>query len=445
MSSGTFKPGETKVRPGQYFNIIAQQQLIGLSLKGTVIMPLMDWDYSSKEFISITIDDVSGSYPNIGYNITDKKMILIREILKNAIKVIVYNPCGGTKASLTSGALTVTAKKAGERGNKLKLAIKDSASIGKTVELYMCNSTTDIELVYSQDNITKIEDLNKNNWVDFSGTGLLLNDAGTNLTGGTTTTASNQDIQDFLDDCETQEFNVLYFPNTDATNIGNFDNKIKYFIEKVGKQVQGVRPWVNVNADYEYISQIENGVILQDGTKLNATQAAAGFAGMSAVSQPYESLTFIKYPQAIDTNPRLKHSQVIESLNGGRIAFTLDNNNVVVEQDINSLTTITKDKNNSFKKNRVIRTIMEIKKLSQVYLRPNLFDNNETGIANVNDTIASKILLELQGLGALKEVDTKKDIIVDYGKTKGDEYHAQVDIKPVDSIEKFYITLNSRI
>lgn len=445
MAGGTFTAGERKIRPGMYARFISeQQQLLGLSPKGTVIMPLLNWDYGpSKEFFEVNVDDIDGAYSKIGYHITDDNNQALREIFKSALKVILYNPAAGTKASITSGSLTTTAKYPGTLGNKLKLVIKDSLTTNKLVQLYMCPTSTEEELLYQQDDVTNVEDLIENEWVNFTGTGTLSDDAGTNLSGGATTNATESDVQDFLDDAETQEFNIMFFPSTNATQIGYFDNKIKYFIKNVGKQIQGVRPWANTNADYEYISQVENGVKLQDGTSLTVTQAAAWFAGASAASQPYESLTYVNYPQAIEPSPRLKHSEVIESLKGGRIVFTFQNGNTVVEQDINSLTTITKDLDESYKKNRVIRTQMEVQKLAQVVLQPNKYNNNADGVASVIEAINTQILLTLQALNALKNVDTDADVIVDMSKTKGDEFYADVHIQPVDSIEKFYVTVKT--
>lgn len=444
MASGVFAPGERKIRPGMYMRFVAeQQQLLGLSPKGTVLMMLPDWDYSSQEFITINADDTDGQFARLGYHFTDPKMLMIREIFKSALKVIAYNPASGVKAKVTSGTLTVTAKSAGIRGNKLKVVIKDSLTTNKLFQLYLCPNANTEELVYQQDNVTNVADLIANDWVTFTGTGTLANDAGTFLAGGTTTAATAQNVQDFLDSAETQDFNVLFFPSTDATQVGYFDNKIKYFIQNVGKQVAGVRPYGTVAADYQYITQVANGVILQDGTELTATQAAAWVAGASAAAQPYQSLTYVAYPQAVDAVPRLKHSEVIDALKAGKFIFTLQNGKIVAEQDINSLTTITKDLNSTFKKNRVMRTYMEVQKLAQVLLEPNKYDNNPDGIAQVVDAINSQILLNLQTLGALKNVDTATDVVVDYGKTIGDEFYADIHIQPVDSIEKFYITVKT--
>lgn len=439
MAGGIFMPGEKKVRPGMYMRFISEQQrATGLSPKGTVIMPL-DLDYGiSKEFIEITIDDMDGQFAKLGYHITDSKMLEIREIFKSAIKVIVYNPNSGEKATVTSEPLTVTAKYPGERGNKFKVVVKDSLVSDKTVQIFL-----DEEKVFEADSVINIQDLPENEWVDFTGTGALVDNAGTNLAGGTTTKAETQDIQDFLDDAEIQEFNTMYFPIEDSAQIALFDNKIKYFIEIVGKYVFGVRPKANTIADYQFITTVSNGVVLSDGTKLTATQASAWVAGKSAAAQPYEALTYANYPQAIDVNPRLKHNEIIEALKNGEFIFTFQDGKVVVEQDINSLTTITKDLDESYRKNRVMRVYAEVEKLSAKILEPNKYDNNADGIASVVKDINIQILLNLQKLNALKNVDTDTDIIVDMNKTKGDEFYADIHIQPVDSIEKFYITVKT--
>jgi len=439
MAGGTFSPGERKIRPGYYSRFVSeQQQLLGLSPKGVVIMPILESDFFVFDgFIQITIDDIDDKFSKLGYHVTDPKAIKIREILKNAIKVIVYNPQTGTKASAKLGEVTFEAKYAGTRGNSLKVVIKASKT-SKMFQVYLQD-----ELVFEQDGITEYKDIRENDWITVDGEGTVEVAAGIDLEGGTTVTATTSQIAEFLDDAETQEFNVMYLPSEEPQIISLFDEKIRYFVDSVGKYVFGVRPLSTVKADYQFMSSIRNGVILNDGTVLDATTAAAGYAGMSAACQPYESLTYVKYQGAKDVHGKLKHNEIVEALKGGEIVFTFQDGNVVIEQDINSLTTITKNLDESYKKNRVMRTYTEVQNLCTRVLRPNKYDNNDDGIAQVVDAINSQVLLNLQTLNALKNVDTATDVIVDFNKTKGDEFHADVHIQPVDSIEKFYITFKT--
>lgn len=442
MVTGTFIKGENKVRPGTYFNFESMSEPKGnISDRGIVLMPLVNNYGPNNTFMSIDARDSEAVFDKLGYHLTDSKLLLVKEAMKRAKTVIVYNINNAvSKASIVIGEkLTITAKYAGTRGNDLKVVVKDSV-LGKDLLIYLGN-----ELVYKAEKAVNISDLKECKWVDFTGTGSLdeLTDivAGVNLAGGKDVAITNADVVNMLNHSETWMFNTLCFPFDKSDLIGAFDSKIKYFRETLGKKVVGVRPLAVVPSDYEGIITVRNGVVLPD-MKLDSLQACAWVAGASASSNVNESLTYSKYEGAIDANPRLMHTEIVDGLQKGEFIFTVDNNCVRVEQDINSLTTFDAKKDKSYSKNRVIRVLDEIANMCASVLVPNKYDASEDGYRLAKIALL-KVLKKLESIKAIKNVNEDTDVIVEREISSGDELHVTIAVCPIDSIEKYYITVKT--
>ena len=99
MAGGTFDNLAGKVRPGTYINFEStRHDLIGISQRGIVLIPLIAHDYGpAKEFITLTGDAPDVAMAKLGYSVYDDNpnMLLIREAFKNSSTVIVYIPNQG--------------------------------------------------------------------------------------------------------------------------------------------------------------------------------------------------------------------------------------------------------------------------------------------------------------------------------------------------------------
>lgn len=127
----------------------------------------------------------------------------------------------------------------------------------------------------------------------------------------------------------------------------------------------------------------------------------------------------------------------------GKYIFKVDSaQNVTTLYDINSLTTVGENKNNSFKKNRTIRTLDGINNDTV-----NIFESNYIG--NINNNTDGRSLLRsayieyfnlIQNLNAIQNF-TAEDVEVLEGKDK-EAVVINCNIQTVDSVEKMYITIN---
>lgn len=435
MAGGTYTVGEEKIRPGTYINVgNSSSQGSTASTKGVVVMPLLNHTWGPVgEFFPIFSSDQDGQYSKLGYKMIDDKSLLLRETFKNAKTIILYKPNGGNNANVTVGNLTVEAKYPGTLGNSLKVVISDSVISGKVITIYKGT-----EKVYTVDGAVNVTDLTNSDWVNFTGIGALSNTSGANLVGGTDTAMVNSDVTTFLDNVETQKFNVLLFPLSDVTLLNAFKAKLKYFNYDIGKHVRGVCS--GYASDLEFITNVTVGVKLNDGTILSAIQAAAWVAGASAAATEYQDLTYIVYDGAIDTVPRLKDAEIKTGLKNGEFLFTFDGTNVIVEDDINSLITFTTDKSKDYSSNRFIRAIQEFQMRSQQLLVPNKYDTDDDG-QNLAKQDLIDILENMEDEKALKNVDAEKDVIIT--KVEGESIYIQVALQPNRSAKKYYIDVKT--
>lgn len=436
MAGGTFTPGSDKVRAGLYMNFKAKA-LAGISVKerGTIVLPLLLGWGNPRKFVSITKE--SDTYDYLGYDFNSVEMLSVREALKGSREILVYRLSDGVKATVTVAPLTATAKYSGTRGNDISVVITTDVlqPTKKLVRTIVNGKVVDEQLAIN------VVDLKPNDWVVWSGTGPLANSAGSSLVTGATAAVINSDYTDFLSASETQIFNAIAFPVTDPTLKTSFVTFIQRLRDEEGKKVQGVV--ANHPGDYEGIINVTNGVILNSGQALDAVGAVPYVAGITAGASYVQSNTYRNYEGAVDANPRLKHSEIISKLGVGEFVFFFDGKSVKVEQDINSLFSYTQDKNKRFSKNRTIRVLDAINNdllstFSESYVGK--IDNDEDGQFILKSGV-NMYFQTLEDAGAIKNFDPETDFIIDAEKSIGEVVIATVGAQPVDSMEKFYFTV----
>lgn len=445
MAGGTFDPLVGKVRPGTYINFQStRQDVIPISERGVVLLPLVRHNYGpAEEFFSITMEDPDAAFYKLGYSIYDdspnNQMLLIREAFKRARKVILYIPKAGTKAGATFNGITATARYGGTRGNDLKFVIIENPVGGYDVEVYLSS-----EITSKYEGITSVEELIAKNdgFIEFSGSGTLSATAGVNLTGGTDAEVTNSDISRFLDAAESEKWNTMAFPIEEATLKTALKSKITYMRESVGKYVKAVAP--NFRADYDGIINVTNSVVLNGETNLTVSEATAWVAGADAGASYVQSNTYAKYDGATAIIGVKNHEAAVAALKNGEYFFSYsEEGDVIVEQDINSFTSFTLKKDKTYAKNRVSRVFASFAESIQLNFPPNKYNNDENGW-NVMEGIGRSILKQFQKVGAIKNVDTDADFLVDRTASSGDETFFNVGLEPVDSAEKLYFTISTR-
>lgn len=447
MAGGKFDKLAGKVRPGTYMNFEGtRSDTVGTSERGTVIIPLLKPSYGpAGSYIELTNAGPDAAYAKLGYSVYDsdpnRQMLLIREAFKNASKVLVYIPKEGTKAVAKHELepnLTATAKHGGTRGNALTVTVAANPVGGFDVTVSLAGNT-----VAYYEGLSTVDDLIAQDceYVTFTGSGELAAIAAMNLTGGTDATAQNDDLTTFMDTWEKVKFNTVAMPVTDSSMKAAIKTKIKYLRESMGRGVQAVVP--DFPADYEGIISIKNGYAIDDD-KLSAAEATAWVAGASAGASYVESLTYDAVDGATDLVDALTHEEYVDAINKGHLAFSIsEENKVIVEYDINSLTSFKQPKDETYRKNRVVRVMDTFQESIQLNFPPNKYANDSDGW-DIMEGVGKSILKQFAEAGAITDVDYDNDFLVDRDASYGDKTYFNVNLKPVDSAEKLFFTTHTR-
>lgn len=430
IMAGGFWESQNKVRPGAYINFETNDLVIsGLDSVGPVVVPLaLDWGETGK-FIGLSPTDNFNAL--FGKKISE--IIPIREAFKGTGQVIAYNLNGeGDKATTTSDTFIVTAKYGGSDGNNINVTVTLGLEGTSTVRTFYNGAQADSQVVAT------VAELVPNDFVTFSGD-LPESDATLTLTGGTTVEATNESYADLASGLDTQDFKVVAIGTDDETVKQMFTLKIKEWREGQGKNVTFVTNDYNIS-DHEGVVSVLNGVVLEGNEELSANESLYWYAAAYANSTT-NSLTYATYPGAIDCE-RKTHDEIVQALKDGHIVYTPNNDRIVVEQDINTYRSFTVEKNQDFRKNKLVRT-MDIVSNNTQHVFSNFFigkvTNNEDGRDLFKQELMKVVLDPLARVGAI-EYETE-DIVITQGNEK-DAVLVSAGIIFNDAMEKLYMTVH---
>ena len=442
MAGGTWAT-QNKVRPGVYIRFKSGTGL-GLTVgdRGVVaICEPMSWGPVGQV---MTVDNGADTTPYCGYPITEPGAMFLREIFKGTNRtsaprqVLLYRPSAtrSSQASAEISPLTVTALYPGARGNSITVIVTEDAD---NEDNFTVSTVVDGEIVDSQQANT-VQELTANAWVTFSGTGALVANTGTALTGGADGTVEAAAYSTFLSVIEPHDFDILIYDGTDSTVLTAMQSFVKRLADENGQYCQLVAAGMT-NPDSRFVIDNETGVTLSDGTELTKQQVCWWLGGAQAGAQYNQSLTYAAYPDAVTVSPVLTNSQVVAAINAGQFTLFAEDNVVKVETDINSLVTYTQDIGKVYRKNRVIRLCNSIandiyKQFSDNFI--GVVDNDDTGRMQFRTAIVG-YMTTLQNARAIQNF-TAEDVEVLPGDDV-DSIVVNVAIQAVDSVEKIYMTV----
>lgn len=442
MAGGTWL-SQNKKRPGAYINFKSvPRSTMTVGDRGIVAIGLpLKWGKEGEliEVLSSSLLD-SSSKKLIGFDAFSSDSKLLAGALSYAYKALVYRmDVGGSKATATIGSLTITAKYNGTFGNSILVTIKSLENGLFEVITYINGETVNIQRVAT------ISELENNDFVDFSGDGDLEENAGTALSNGTDGTVTESTAYSLmfkaLKMAHWQTFACNSSDVTIKSNVCDFINQLR---NDEGRYVQGVVADYD-GADSEGIINSISGCVI-DGVEYSKEEFTSIVAGMTAGANFNQSNTAKKINGATKIIDELDDAEIKKALENGKFLLsTSAKGEVKVEQDINSLHSFTKEKDYNFSKNRVIRTLDEIgttTKLTWEDTYMGKVDNNATGRGLFKGDLIS-YGNELQRLSGIQEFNGKDDITISQGNDL-DSVLVDWYVKPVDSMEKLYMTVNVR-
>lgn len=433
MAGGTFIT-QNKVRPGVYVNFRSAPSAVGqASDRGICCLPIALPFGKEKELIPVTTES---DFPGLfGAPLSDDRMLLIREVLKQAETCIVYRLNTGEKAAASGGGLEMSARYSGTAGNELTVSVALGTDQLYTVRTYWKG---ELKAECRAADAAAVED---NDFVIFAGSGSLSVSSGIALRGGTDGDATVKDYSDFMGAISLCEFHTAAFPVQEEEILSAAVSFVRRMRENEGKKCQVVLA-TDGKPDYEGVVTVKNGVVLEDGTTLAPQAATAFVAGALAGAQINESLTYRPYDGAVKAAPNYTNSQIESFLEEGYFVFTESGDRVVCEQDINSFTGFTPEKGKVFRKNRVIRVLDHIGNDLRSIFQTNYLgkiSNNDTGRA-LFKAECIRYLETLEEMQAVTGFVPDEDIAVVRG-ADSENVVVNLYVQPVDSMERLYLSV----
>lgn len=406
---GGFFTSQNKILPGSYINFISVARAsVNLSERGYATMPIeLDWG-KDNEIITVTQQDmIQHSKKLFGYDYTDERLKGLRDFFLGATTGYFYRLNSGEKAHNE----IATAVCSGIRGNDLIICIQPNIQNEEKFDVitYLENKAVDVQTV------GKAAELQANDYVEFHKEIELTATIGTPLQGGTNGVVTGECYQTYLEKIETYFFNAMGCISNDEAVKALFAAFQKRMREEVGAKFQTILYQYD-KADYEGVISIENQTL---DSNFPESSAVFWITGMQAGISINKSLTNKTYDGAFTIDVSHTQTQLSKGLQNGAFLFHKVGEEVRVLEDINTFTSFSKEKNEDFSMNQVIRVIDQIAiDISSLFYHNYLgkVNNDEAGrISLWNDIVTHH--KELERMGAI-EGFKEADVIVEKGNLK---------------------------
>lgn len=356
---------QNKKLPGTYINFVSKVRAgAQIADRGYATMPLvLSWGPANEVFAVTAEDFQENSMKFFGYDYTAPEMKGLRDLFLN-LKVGYFYRLDNESVKATSSL--ATAKYSGARGNDITVAItanvdNDEAFDVKTYIMVQGVKT----LIDEQKNVTGWNGVEDNDYVDFKRDATFEANAGVTLSGGTDGGAiTGVQYQAYLDAIQPYYFNTMGYAGTDATIQSLLIQACKRMRDNEGVKYQLVL-YNAENVDYEGVISIRNAV-----TDEGASPASLVYwlTGAEASCEINASCTNKTYNGEYTVNTKYTQTELEKSISDGMLMFhnVTDPVNgdvtgdVKVLDDINTFTSFTKQKNEDFSLNQVIRVLDQI-------------------------------------------------------------------------------------
>lgn len=400
LGGGTFV-SQNKVLPGTYVNVVSAALDKNENSRGIATMPLeLDWGPDGEILRVEASDFEENALKLFGYKYNHDALKYVRELFKHASVAYFYKiNVGGSKASNTYAQ----AKHAGKRGNDIKIIIKKNVDDDTT---YSVETTVEATIVDSQV-VGNAAELIDNEFVEFKKDATLEETAGTPLSGGTNGTTSGDSHKAYMDAMESYQFNVMGVMTKEADVKKVYAEYTKRMRNDLGIKFQCVL--YDCPADDEGIINVKNGM-----------EIVPWVTGAQAQCELNRSCTNMLYDGDLEVDALYTQTQLKTAINAGEFVLHRCGASVRVLKDINSLVSVTEDKNSLFTSNQTIRVIDQLATDTATLFNNKYIGsvvNDDNGRASLWADIVS-IHKELAAIGAIENF-SDSDIVVAKGSGKG--------------------------
>ncbi|MBS6643999.1 MAG: phage tail sheath family protein [Clostridiaceae bacterium] len=420
---------QNKVLPGAYINFVsAASSKSALSQRGTVAVPLiLSWGIEQEVFTVTAEEFQEHCFEIFGYEYEADEMLVLRELFRNMTKGVLYRLNKGVKASNDYAEAVY----GGVRGNDITIVISKNVNDENKYDV----KTMFAEKEADKQTVSAAADLMNNDYVVFKKDAVLAATAGTPLAGGTDgDSLTGADYSAFLSAVEPYAFNILCCPVADDAVKALFTAFTKRMRDEAGIKFQTVL-YRSHEADYEGIISVENKA---EGLEQGLVYWVAGAEAACAVNKTVENQKYTG-EYKIDTN--YTQLQLSDAVTSGKFMFHKAGDEVRVLMDINTLVTVTSEKNEDFSSNQTIRVLDQIgNDIAELFTSRYLgkISNDNSGRVSLWSDIVS-YNKELSDIRAIEAVDSK-EITVSIGNTKRSVVVSN-PVTPVNCMSQLYMTI----
>lgn len=419
---------QNKVLPGAYINFVSADRTgLNLSERGVCAIPMiLDWGKDGEVFKVNSENVRKESFNVFGYDYSDEKMKPIREVFRRANTLYVYRLNSGEKATNDFA----TANHSGIRGNEIKIVI--TANVDEPskfdVSTLVDTKTVDTQIV------KEAKELAANDFVTFKTDATLKETAATPLAGGTNGDVTGDSHLKALKALETVAFNTLGCTSAEDDVKKLYAEHTKRMRDEVGAKFQTVI----YKSPSDYI-----GVIDPTSKVIGADEQNIVYwlTGAEAGCNVNETLTNTKYDGEYMIDTSLDQDELKTAIKNGEFVFHKVGDEIHVLTDINSYVSFTKEMNEDFSINQVVRVLDQIgNDIASLFNTSYLgkMQNDKSGRVSLwNDVV--KIFGKLQDIRAIENFDSGA-VTVDAGEDKRSVI-VNATCQPTCAMEKLYMTV----
>lgn len=438
---------QNKLIPDAYLNFksVAEPDiLIGNRGIGTMAIPL-SWGPEGELIEVYSRELVDGSsLAKVGFTAFDEESKLLNLMLSNCYKALVYRlDSNGAKATATyenssDEELNIEAAYSGTLGNNITITIDDMGD-----GLFMVKTWVSGAEKHRQ-TAADFSGLKANDFVTFSGSGALEENAGIVLSGGANGSLEGSTAYpEYLKLATNATWQTMALTQDTTAYASQFATFANQMWEDEGKYVQVVLSNYDA-ADSIAVINADCGAIV-NGVEVTAEEATAWVAGITAGAQVNQSNVGREFSGATQILNQRTRSEIEEALQDGKFILSEQSGRICVVNDINSLRTITPDLSEDDKLNQVIRVKSEVGTTIQDTWNKSfkgLVQNNNRGRSAFRSAIIS-YLDSLENIEAIDEFAGADDVEVNAGIAK-DAVISVLRIKPVSAMAKLYMNVEVR-
>lgn len=462
--AGTFILGETKVRPGSYFNIQKKDGNSDSGIMNGVTAVIFKADFGPLN-TAVEINAEDGYERIFGTGLTTDA---IREAIAGGARTIIACRAGngGTQATINlkdaddEDVLSITARYPGEKD--FTVTIREKLSDSTLKECIFYAGTTEFEKIEfaagEGEAKALVEALSssrnfKAELKDGKDTAVLPAVSQSVFTKGTNPQVTTEDYSNAFVQIEPYEFNTVCL-DTEDTQIHmllqSFVNRI-FDAGSLAQAVVAEKHTVDLDVrmkhaaafNDEKMNYVLNAYVDEQGTVIDGYQTAARIAGMIGAASAASSLTHAVVNGFTELLEKLTNTDIITAEKKGCIVLTYNKaKQIWIDSAINTLITPADNQDDGWKKIRRVKVRFELIR------RINNTTDDLIGKVDNDTNGRATVVSQIQAVGdSMKEEGKLINCTVTENsayKADGDSAWFDVDVIDKDSMEHIYLTFYFR-